>query len=331
MENDPFFSEQRRDLTPLERTILERAFALLVKAESEGLGKSYVVDVAMFWPTGLHYRVFRAYEHARQRHWPSCFSSPWWLRDRPDLEDRSWDDSGRGLWSMLPMPLFRQVDRHGISPQQSFINVISDTLGFCDTLTALFKECIAEEWPNAPSLVFFIECSHWLVASQRFVSEQDARRWLSLALEVFNNTSFVGLLDDLDREQGFVRGEGVADEEPWDSDEQQYFHEGTYHDPLKEWFSGWLPDIGLPISTIRSVARSSSEAVNLRGETLHGCGGPLIQDADRAALWAVTSLRDRGYIHPRGFSESPDTRWAFPADCVLTGAGYVRAKALFGE
>ncbi len=317
------FNVRRKKLTDLEKKVMHAALAPHIKQSDRDTQKQYVVDVAIRWPKGLHSRLYSLF-CCSSRRWPACFPSNSADRVKTPLQD-----SGAGLWSLLPAKYYRAVGRHGTTGEQRLLDILSDTLDFCDQASTWFDALREDVWPEAPSLTFCIESSHSLVASQRFASEEEGNRWLALSKQAFNSRAFVAWLHAFDRKQGFVLGAGVEDEGPWESDEQRYFHESDYCEPLQGAFCGWLSDGGVSISAIRMIASGCRDSRYDIDMFTGGRDG--VQSTDKAVLGTIASLRDRGYILPRGSTRSPATTWDFPSECVLTGTGYQRAMSLENE
>jgi hypothetical protein len=289
--NEP---EIRKSLSELERRVL---LSSLICAEEEGDGRDYVVDVTMVMPAGYAECLQRALIQS-EAVWPS--SDGHVAAGNPvEFVDAQTKRSDIGLWSVLPSHLFRKVAQFGKSPDQSVIDVVSKIVQFSNACRGMFAVSVGSAWPDVPPLNLCVESSHCLVASQRFQSEEAGERWATLARHTFNTPEFVRELEELDEEMEIAPA--------------QFYSINR----VECGYRGWLPSKGAP-----------TELVLLLAERLRTAES---QNSYRATAQCLASLRDRGYVTLHGLLESPDTKWMFPAECVLTGTGYLRAKSLNGE
>jgi hypothetical protein len=291
-----FMPEKRKRLSELEKQILLRALAVQTQANPESNDMRYAVAISMAMPSGFLDRLHREVATLKPM-WPGFEPDPEQWEPSP-IELIGYDSTDAGLWSILPSRLYRRTTRHGESPDRKLIEVTSEILDFCGWCAEVFKHNTRDEWEDSPPLLLRIESTHFLVASQAFDSEDDGGKWLSLAQEIFNSIDFAKALEEYD--QG-------AEEEPG-------FRGPSLVTMVEARYRGWLPCKGLPTQEVRSLVSH-----------LRDSG---IQNPDRSMAKAFASLRDRGYVDLRGEFQSPDTRWIFPAECVLTGTGYLRASRL---
>lgn len=304
--------ELSKRLNALEKRVLLRALSLLDSSDAKKTEAHYVVDITMAMPASFIDRLIEAVQKSASS-WPACDSSGE-ARSPMKLIDNS-NTTDVGLWSLLPSALYRKTTRFSKSPDQPLIDIVSDVLAFCGMCGEIFQEDLGTLWPNVPPLVLFIESTHYLVASQRFKTEQEGEQWLAHAKNIFNTNEFVGLLHKVDEEIGGYKEATVSAEErrfPFPMPSELYLMTR-----VESRYGGWLPSKGLPIQDIRSLAEKT--------------GMPNGKSCDKAVARCVASLRDRGHIVLQGESESQDTKWIFPAECILTGTGYLRAKRLAGE
>lgn len=297
MDGVGFVPDRRRRLSQLEKKILRDALVNLRAADAEEHEKNYIVDLAMVMPAGFLDRLDRA-AIASQQMWPRSKKHPPESKPSP-VELTGQHGTDEGLWSLLPSRLYRKITRHSGSPDEAMITATSHLLDFCEWCGDVFRQCTTNQWPDIPPLKLNIESTHYLVASQRFESQQDGDKWLAQAKETFNSGHFVASLDEIDRK--------IEVEEP-------HFRGPYLATRVEERFRGWLPCNGLPIENIRAlIAR------------MRGSG---IRNPDRAIAKSLASLRDRGYVRLSGQFQSPETKWVFPAECILTGMGFLRATSL---
>jgi hypothetical protein len=298
-------------LSALEQRVLLSALSFVNESKAKDADQSYVVDVSLELPAGFIERFCEAFCELSSS-WPDC-NDPDDARSPMEFKTKT-NTSDVGLWSMLPPRLYRRVVRCGKSPEQSLIDVVSQVLEFCCACSEIFHDETHSAWPDAPPLVLHIDSTHRLVASQRFTNEQDGERWLTHAKNAFNTQSFADALQEFDKTILGSRDTTDTEEREFPFPVPSDFYLLTR---LEEQYRGWLPSRGLHVQDIRSIAKAM--------------GRSGAKSCDKAVARCVASLRDRGYIVLQGEFESPDTKWLFPAECALTGVGYLRAKGLAGE
>lgn len=293
--------ERRKVLGDLERKVLLSALSHLKSSDAEECEKHYVIDIAMAMPSGFLDRLWYAVAR-REPRWPGFKPDPEQWEPSP-IELIGYDSTDAGLWSILPLRLYRKTTRHGESPDAALIGVTSEVLDFGDWCSKVWYEGSKDAWPDVPPLRLFIESTHYLVASQRFEDQEDGDKWLTLLKETFNSVDFVKALQRIDARM---------------EEESGPKFKGPYLlTRLEEKYCGWMPGKGLPTENVRAMVS------HLRASR--------IQNPDRTIAMAFASLRDRGYVLLDGQFQSPDTRWVFPAQCLLTGTGYARASRLASE
>lgn len=290
----PIEPEWQKRLSELEARVL---LSSLVCADDYEGSRDYVVDVTMAMPSGYAERLQQSLVQSEAT-WPNGDDQVAAV-NAVEYVDAQNKRSDVGLWSVLPSRLYRKMVQYSKSPDQSLIDIASKIVQFSKACRGMFEVSLGSVWPDAPPMNLCVESSHYLVASQRFESEEAGERWATLAKQIFNTPDFVRELETLDEEMGLAPA--------------SFYRLNRVEDRYR----GWLPSRGLPTELILLIA-----------ERLRGAG---VRSVNQSTARCLASLRDRGYVTLQGLFESPVTKWMFPAECLLTGTGYLRAKSLNGE